>query len=409
MAETRLLDRVGRRMMDALLVIGGLMLAWTMASGGLAGALSDARPDLAIEIAPRFADARLALATKALLAARADQAAALARNAIGRDPMNAPALSTLALALEKQGRGDLAETAMTASAAMSWRNGAAQAWLVKRRLEEGRTGEAFEQADALLHNADDERVTASMFALFDAAARFETPRRALVARLATSPAWRPAFLAQLPVGSADGASAYAVFAALRAGPTPPSAEEIASYVNRLTQGGALQQAAAAWSSLSPLSSADQRWPHGGQFSQTPDGTAFTWSMPQGEGAASGVEAAPEAPGRAMRVEYDGYSLPDLPAQLLVLPTGRYRLDWRQMTEAGDGALLSWTIRCADDGRILGRASGEPSGSGWSGASLAFAIPPAGCAAQWLQLTATPGERRQTIVMWYQDFRGRAAA
>ena len=86
MAETMLLDRVGRRLIDALLVIAGLMLAWTMASRGLAGALSEARPDLAIRMAPQFADARLALATKALLAGRAGQATALAQSAIRSDP-----------------------------------------------------------------------------------------------------------------------------------------------------------------------------------------------------------------------------------------------------------------------------------------------------------------------------------
>jgi hypothetical protein len=408
MAETRVFDRVGRRLMEGLLVVGGLALAWLMASQGLAGALGDARPDLAIEIAPRFADANVALATKALAAGDAGRAAAFARSAIGADPMNEPAVATLGLALDRQGRGDLADAAMTTSAAMSWRDPAAQAWLVKRRLEQGRVGEAFARADALLRITDNDKVRTRMFALFNAATGIESARSALVARLALSPTWRVPFLQQLPAGSGDEARAYAVLTALRAGPAPPQPEEIAPYVNRLTQAGAFQQAAAAWASLSPASSNPTRWPHDGRFLGTSDGTAFTWTTPQGAGATAGVEAAPGAPGRAMRVEYDGNSLPDLPGQLLALPAGRYRLDWRQMTEAGDGALLGWTVVCVDDGRILGRTSGAPAGGGWSEAGLAFETPAAGCTGQWLRLAATPGERRRTTVVWYQDFRGRTA-
>jgi hypothetical protein len=203
----------------------------------------------------------------------------------------------------------------------------------------------------------------------------------------------------LPAASNDNAGA--VLKALRAGPAPPTAGEVAPYIRRLVEAGEYERAANDWAALSPASPPAHEWPHDGAFAVGSDDTPFTWSVAQGAGASVDVETARNRGGRALRVEYDGFSLPQLPRQLLALPPGRYRLEWRQWLETGEVPRLTWSVRCANDGRLLGQASGQDLNGKWSTASMTFETP-AGCAGQWLGLTPIPGERRETIIVWYQD-------
>jgi len=401
--------RLSRISVDVGLVALSLFLAWTMAARGLSAHLAQSEPRTAIALAPDNGDAALALSASALAEGRAEDAATLARRTLAADPFNAGALRELGLALDRQGEGDAADKVMSAAALLGWRDVPTQAWLVNRRLRQGRTEEAFIRLDALLRGDVDDAMRGRIFALMDAAAGLSASFPAVVGRLATDPPWRAAFLDQLPATAGGEASAYAVLAALRSGPAPPRPMEITSLVNRLFNAGEYGRAAASWTALSPLARDAGVWPHDGDFRFDADNTVFTWDTPQGVGAAADVEAAP-APGegRALRIEYDGYALPDLPRQLLTLGPGAYRLSWRQMTEAGDGARLAWTVQCAGNGPALGRGAGTAAESSWTPVSFAFAVPPAGCSAQWLQLTAIPGERRQSIVAWYQGFRGVAA-
>jgi hypothetical protein len=175
-------------------------------------------------------------------------------------------------------------------------------------------------------------------------------------------------------------------------------------VNRLTADGRYGDALAEWRAAEPAALRDGLL-RDGDFAAAADGTVFTWSPEEGPGASAGAEAAPSGGGRALRVEYDGYSTPTLPRQMLVLPAGAYSLRWRELPAQGGGAdALAWSIRCADDGRLLARSRAAAGAGGWTDARLTFETRPPGCAAQWLQLTASPGERRTTIVRWYGGLR-----
>ena len=88
-------------------------------------------------------------------------------------------------------------------------------------------------------------------------------------------------------------------------------------------------------------------------------------------------------------------------QLLLLPPGRYRFGFQTRSEGGASANdLSWTVVCAPDRRELLERRIAPQAS-WKEAFGEFTVP-AGCPAQWLNLTARDGSRRSAAVLWFDE-------
>jgi hypothetical protein len=169
-------------------------------------------------------------------------------------------------------------------------------------------------------------------------------------------------------------------------------------IDRLVSVGDYDGAYGAWLSVARPrrpAAADLR---DGDFAGSSDHTAFTWSAASGLGASSETEAAP----RALRVEYDGYSAPSLPAQLLVRPRAPYLLSWRERVDPASPERLFWRVRCAGTDKVLARA--PPPVAGWRTVTLTVEPPDTGCAAQWLELAAAPGERRNPVTGSYAAFR-----
>jgi len=314
-----------------------------------------------------------------------------------RDPLDLPALRELGLRLDKQGHLAQADAILSFVGRRTWRDGPTEVWLLRRRLDQGRYREAMESADALLRQDADGVTRPALFALLIAAADDPQARPALVARLAPGPWWRADFLRALGVRGAS-ASAAETLSALALGPTPSSSDEYAPLINRLVSGGDVNGAYAAWLSVARPREPDTATLRDGGFTGSSDHTAFTWSAASGVGVSSEVVTAP----RALRVDYDGYSAPNLPAQLLVRPPGRYLLTWRERVDPGDSGRLFWRVRCAETNEILARAS--PPVAGWRAVSLTVEARGAGCPAQWLELAAEPGERRSPVTGWYAAFR-----
>ena len=100
----------------------------------------------------------------------------------------------------------------------------------------------------------------------------------------------------------------------------------------------------------------------------------------------------------------------MPRQLLVLPPGDYVLQGQVRSDGdGDGLQLGWFVSCAEDARVLARVGAPaPSHGVWSPFAGAFKVPGDGCTGQWLQLEAAPGERRASVMMWYDKLTIRPA-
>lgn len=324
---------------------------------------------------------------------------------LASDPLDLPALRDLGFGLDRRGRLAEADAILGFVGARTWRDGPTQVWLLRRRLDQGRYPEAFESADSLLRRDADGTTRPTLFPLLIAAAADGRTRTALVERLAAAPWWRGDFLRALGV-QGDVAGARVLFSVLARGTGPLAPDDYAPFINRLASAGDYEGAYGAWRSIARP--ADPAVPvlRDGDFSAGSDHTPFTWSTAAGAGASSEAGAAPGGPAvRALRVDYDGYSSPGLPAQLLVDPPRRYSVSWVERIDPAEPERLSWRVRCAATNQVLARAA--PAVTGWREATMSVETPSSGCAAQWLELAAEPGERRAAVTAWFAAFRLRS--
>jgi hypothetical protein len=359
-SERSILD-IGR---DGLLLLAGLGLAWAVVSTALT--VGDANPG------PQ---------------------AALHR--IREDPLDIAALRGLGLERERTGRTTEAEALLSFVGRRTWRDAPTQAWLLRRRLSQGRLEEAFETADSILRQDWLGATRPALFGMMTAAAGLVEARPSLEARLAAAPSWRTDFLQGLDAHG-DAAGAVQVLVALAAGGTPPKPEEYTLLITRLVAGGDYKGAHEAWSVISRRVGVAEL----GDFSGPSDQTPFTWSDAEGVGATSEAGSSPD--GSALRIDYDGFSTPRLPARLLVSPSGRWRLTWRETGDAEAPRRLYWRVRCAQSGQVLARS--DTASPGGRDRQMAFEIPATGCGGQWLELIATPAERRDPVTASYESMK-----
>ena len=325
-----------------------------------------------------------------------DPSLATALSRLAGDPLDTDALRVVGL--DRAWRGDIrgATRLLSFVESRTWRDGPAEVWLLGHRLDRHDYDGALKAADSLLRRDPDGEVRPVLFPALTALAAYPEARPALSARLAKSPWWRDRFLTVLAThGEAVGARR--VFADLAGGPTPPSPDDYAPFINRLVADQDHAGALAAWREIArpPGGASDNL-----AFSDVSDHTPFTWSPAAGVGATSETTALGGA--TTLRTDYDGFSTPDLPSRLLVLAPGSYRLTWRDKV-AGTSDRLTWRLRCADTGRVIGQAQtspGEtPAGGAWVEKSLTAEVPADSCRAQWLELAASPGERRAPGTLW----------
>ena len=327
---------------------------------------------------------------------------------LSRDPLDLEALRTLGLRLDRLGRSDEADQVLSFVGRRTWRDGPTQVWLMRRRLAQDRLEEAFESADSLLRRDAEETTRPALFALFVAAAEHDDARAALTTRLAAAPWWRADFLQTLGA-RADVAGARTVFAALAAGPTPPAPAEYGPFINRLVSERDYVEALSAWRQIARKAGTEGL--RDGAFSGVSDHTPFTWSAAEGVGGASAAAPSPDGSAiRTLRVDYDGYASPLMPAQLLVPGPERYVVTWRERIDPPGSERLFWRVRCADSGQVLARAPAVDSGfaapSVWRAKSMDVQPPSVGCAGQWLELATAAGERREAVTAWFADFQMR---
>ncbi len=350
--------------LDCLLLLAGLGLAWAVVSTALTVGDANSTPPAALHW-------------------------------IRGDPLDIAALRSLGLDRERTGQTAEAEALLSFVGHRTWRDAQTQAWLLRRRLSQGRLEEAFETADSILRQDWLGTTRPPLFGMMTAAAGLVEARPTLEARLAAAPSWRTDFLQGLGAHG-DTAGAVQVLAALAAGGTPPKPEEYTLLVTRLVTGGDYRGAYEAWSVISRRTRVVEL----GDFSSPSDQTPFTWSVAEGVGATS--EARPSPDGSSLRIDYDGLSTPRLPARLLVWPAGRRRLTWRETGDAEMARRLYWRVRCAQSGQVLARS--DAAAPGGRDREMAFEVPAIGCGGQWVELIATPGERRDPVTAWYDSMK-----
>ncbi len=298
------------------------------------------------------------------------------RAAVKRDPLDPAALRNLGLALDLSGDAAGADRLMTLVGERTRRDTPTAAWLLVRRLSQGRYDDAFALCDALLRRNVDDRARERLFKLLIAAAHYDVSRPALIGRLADAPWWRLPYMRELAT-TADPADTRRVLAGLSATATPPTEPELNAYLSRLVGDKAYAAAARDWRAFSrPRRDPDAI----GDLAAPPP---FGWSPVFGEGASSAVEDG------ALRVDYDGYGPAKLPARLLALPPGRYTVAWRERVTGDDLRAIAVAVICGDAGAPLATAPPQTE-------RLDFEVPTTGCEGQTLATEAIPGDRRSDV-------------
>ena len=397
----------GRRSRELLvfgLIIATIWLAAQIVSQGLSDEFARSRPGVAVLWRPDSAEALTSLAEQRLLARDPGRAAAFARKALRREPLDVAALSLLGVALDQAGYHDRAESVLAIAGERGWRDALTQFWLFGDRLRGKRYDEAFERADVVLRRFPDLDRNIYPLMAFEA---LRTPgaSQALLRRLEASPSWRPGFIGFLAADRRDPSQQLLqnLLASLGRGHTPPTPTEVGVVAAQLAARGDYLKAHSLWETLTP-SSRSGLIVDGG-FDQTSAEGPFAWSFANGVGWASSVESAPGPDhGKALRVEYDGVSPPQPVGQLLALSGGAYLLsgDVEFETSGGSGA-LRWTVSCADTSQVLGAAAPPATALGqWRRFQAAVVVPSTGCQGQRLRLEATPGERTGDTIAWFDN-------
>jgi hypothetical protein len=173
----------------------------------------------------------------------------------------------------------------------------------------------------------------------------------------------------------------------------------------LTRAGKWTEAAAALRELAHYGPNAGAYVYNGDFDHRPGIQPFDWKMGQSVGFMPSIGEAPERAGKALRVEYDGFSSPSPIQQVLLLNEGRYRLsvDVYEETNSGEDR-LSWILACPGFAQPLARLSiKSPARHVWRQEAAEVMVPHS-CPSQLLQLIADPGDRHTSIVPWYDNLR-----
>ncbi|MFL6763777.1 MAG: hypothetical protein ACJ8FO_01100 [Sphingomicrobium sp.] len=153
----------------------------------------------------------------------------------------------------------------------------------------------------------------------------------------------------------------------------------------LTGAGQYSQARAIWAKASGISAGDGgELLHDASFTDRTSPPPFNWAL-----AASTVGLAERQPGQRLHILYYGQEDGFLASQLLLLPSGAYRLSMQLLGDRQRARALSWSVWCDKASEPIASATLEVAAA----RGFSFQIP-ASCPAQWLRLAGASSDMPQ---------------
>ena len=353
---------------------------------------------VAISVAPTSPILLRRLAEERYQKGAYEDAAFLARESIKGAPFDVRAMYILGMTEAQAGNIERADDILTLAGNWSLRHDPTHAWLVDQRLRQGDLVSALAHADTLARRR--EQFQPAIFKLFSGAIRTDAGALGpVIDLLGQSPPWRQAYIDSLMKADEDAPVLASLAVGLQESKAPLSDSELSLIYGHWLHEGRIPAIRAVKirlnrPSASPLV-AD------GDFSNPVDLKPLSWSYDQEAGMSAEVIADDQRPNeQALRVSWDAYSSGFVVRQLLLLDPGVWRLSLEARVDvASANADLTWVVTCLGAaGQAI--ATAPPPGNVWANSSVIFTIPPAECTAQWLVLTARPGERREEYVAWF---------
>ena len=280
------------------------------------------------------------------------------------------------------GRQAQAEALFSEARRRDPRSAAARYFLANRYLETGRVVEGLHQVAVLSR-----LVPGASTSFIPAVAAFAQTKGAvpqLRAFFIQSPELEPDVLVAL---AADARNADLILAlASKPRSAAPNTAWRSTIVAKLVEAGAFAKAYAVWQRLANVDAAPGLF--NPRFLPLDAPPPFNWTLAtQGGGIAE-----PTAGG--LRVVHYGRETVVLASQLMVLPSGAYRLGFRLGGEPNDG--MRWTVKCIPAGSDI-LALPLPSVGNRMVAGR-FVVPASGCAAQRIDLSAAISDEPKTVEM-----------
>jgi hypothetical protein len=391
-----------------VLAIAVIWLGGQFVTQGVADELTDSSPDVAVLARADSADAFSSLARASLLQQHYDGAIRLSARALQLWPLNGPVIATFAIALGHRGRHALADQAMQLGGELGWRDTVTQLWLFRRTVLQRRFPIAMMHADAAMRSQW--QVPDVMFEALSDTALDPASIRPMASQLELQPTWRQPFLGYLVNATQppETDQAYAMMHDLDRSAGPATDDEIALLTNALVLERRYDDAFAQWRALSHPALGRGANVYNADFASDPTKALFDWYLNDGVGWTAHIGENPRGSGRALKVEYDGYSLPQPLGQLLVLKPGLYRVSGQWYDQNGVGAqTMAWKVTCAVSKVQIAKAQLPPGSTGeWHEFSANFAVPqrsqdPASdCPAQRLELWADGANNLSQISVWF---------
>lgn len=357
----------------------------------------------AIQLSPTSPSVLGRAAEAEFAANRFDNAEYLAQKSLSRAPFNVQALRVLGLTTAEGGGKPLADDLLTLAGNWSLRDDPSHAWLMDYRLSRGDYRSAFAHADTLARRRDD--LKPQLFRLFTVAASTDTRALPVLAALvAAAPPWRPAYIGDLYQTEAGLGLAANLAIALQSSQAPFSSSELSILYGQLLAKNRLVGMSAVRARLG------HRGPGAalvnGDFAVPDAPLPFEWRLFNAGGAVAEILQDDVRADSALRAQFGSYASAPLAEQLIQLKAGAYRFSGQTRAEVGyPGARLSWGVYCFETGAKLGesRIGTVPGETGWKPFIFNFEVPTTGCSAQWIRLIPKPGDRRTTVVGWYDRF------
>lgn len=277
------------------------------------------------------------------------------------------------------------------------RSPAARYFLTERYLRTGRVEQALAEMAAL------SRLTSAVGVFGPALAAYaRTPGAVPPLRrfFRLAPEFEPVVLSSLAADARNLGLITALVTQLPAADPRAHAQWQALLVSKLVEAGDYRRAHAAWRQFAGLGSVAPGV-FNPEFRKLDAPPPFNWTF----GSAGGL-AQPSGPGQ-LDVIYFGRDEAVLAEQLLMLAPGRYALGMQVGGNLKPGSGVAWSIECATAGKqaLLSLPLDRQS----AGRLEAGFIVPAGCPAQRLRLSGSPGDFPRTIEFSVSRFQLRRAA
>lgn len=362
-------------------------------------------PLRALRWRPADTGALLALAESRMRQGDVDDAEAVARRLLAREPLEGRAFRVLAEAADRRGERAQAMSLYEIAARRAPRDVAARAWLTQRHLERGEYPQALAHIDRILRMAPQRGK--SIHPVLVQLAEDPGFAEALAKTLLDAPPWRLALLAALqhpkegnPVAAGRVMQAMHSLGGL-------SEREHAIWLDSLIAQGRWGEAYARWAQDATKPGGRLPLVYNGDFGQTPSNAGFDWRTRKVPGVLLRFEQAAGARGPAAYLRFLNRRVPNAGLeQPLMLRPGAFQLRLRVRGLSLRSELgLQWQVVCAGSAGVAGRSAPIDGTFGWQRVDIDLRVPEAGCPGQWLRLVNPVGSgAAQRVVgeMWVDD-------